>query len=131
MVARGGSVIAIRALLQPRLYHCFFSSRRRHTRSLCDWSSDVCSSDLDCPLVNTGPRALLAVSVIWCGESSLLIHITAWPGAAVSRGGPKENPLMRTSGAPVPVVPPPPIRPASEITKSCFSWGLWHWKQPV
>src|SRR5260221_14499239 len=25
----------------------FFSSRRRHTRSLCDWSSDVCSSDLD------------------------------------------------------------------------------------
>src|SRR5215211_8646317 len=26
----------------------FFSSRRRHTRSLCDWSSDVCSSDLAC-----------------------------------------------------------------------------------
>src|SRR5438034_3065304 len=24
----------------------FFSSRRRHTRSLCDWSSDVCYSDL-------------------------------------------------------------------------------------
>src|SRR5438132_10925067 len=23
-----------------------FSSRRRHTISLCDWSSDVCSSDL-------------------------------------------------------------------------------------
>src|SRR5260221_8519953 len=27
----------------------FFSSRRRHTRSLCDWSSDVCSSDLARP----------------------------------------------------------------------------------
>src|SRR5438477_9224028 len=28
--------------------HClfFFSSRRRHTRLTCDWSSDVCSSDL-------------------------------------------------------------------------------------
>src|SRR6266536_886208 len=25
----------------------FFSSRRRHTRSTRDWSSDVCSSDLD------------------------------------------------------------------------------------
>src|SRR5690349_22068373 len=25
----------------------FFSSRRRHTRSLRDWSSDVCSSDLN------------------------------------------------------------------------------------
>src|SRR5947199_1627350 len=24
----------------------FFSSRRRHTRCLSDWSSDVCSSDL-------------------------------------------------------------------------------------
>src|SRR6476661_10059154 len=29
-------------------YICFFffSSRRRHTRFKCDWSSDVCSSDL-------------------------------------------------------------------------------------
>src|SRR5438309_4799196 len=26
----------------------FFSSRRRHTRWNCDWSSDVCSSDLFC-----------------------------------------------------------------------------------
>src|SRR5260370_35685378 len=25
----------------------FFSSRRRHTRFKCDWSSDVCSSDLE------------------------------------------------------------------------------------
>src|SRR5438045_6069753 len=25
----------------------FFSSRRRHTRCLSDWSSDVCSSDLE------------------------------------------------------------------------------------
>src|SRR5699024_11810724 len=27
----------------------FFSSRRRHTRSKRDWSSDVCSSDLALP----------------------------------------------------------------------------------
>src|SRR5438093_5952687 len=26
----------------------FFSSRRRHTRLVSDWSSDVCSSDLGC-----------------------------------------------------------------------------------
>src|ERR1039458_10807318 len=31
---------------------CFFSSRRRHTRCLSDWSSDVCSSD---PLLPTTP----------------------------------------------------------------------------
>src|SRR5260370_15544571 len=36
------------------LYVFFFSSRRRHTRFKCDWSSDVCSSDLR-------PEALLVV----------------------------------------------------------------------
>src|SRR2546430_7347515 len=29
-----------------RMCYFFFSSRRRHTRFDCDWSSDVCSSDL-------------------------------------------------------------------------------------
>src|SRR5438477_9742403 len=29
-----------------RLLGFFFSGRRRHTRLTCDWSSDVCSSDL-------------------------------------------------------------------------------------
>src|SRR5260370_5677526 len=36
----------------------FFSSRRRHTRFKCDWSSDVCSSDLTqnlCGLVAAVP----------------------------------------------------------------------------
>src|SRR2546430_14689672 len=32
----------------------FFSSRRRHTRFDCDWSSDVCSSDLGAELRRTG-----------------------------------------------------------------------------
>src|SRR5437899_7850867 len=31
--------------MRPLLFF-FFSSRRRHTRCLSDWSSDVCSSDL-------------------------------------------------------------------------------------
>src|SRR5699024_11950884 len=31
----------------PSLCFFFFSSRRRHTRSKRDWSSDVCSSDLE------------------------------------------------------------------------------------
>ena len=30
----------------------FFSSRRRHTRLVRDWSSDVCSSDLIYPKAN-------------------------------------------------------------------------------
>src|SRR5690349_25136329 len=42
----------------------FFSSRRRHTRSLGDWSSDVCSSDLrrQCVPVDAG-RGLVEASV--------------------------------------------------------------------
>src|SRR5699024_11372386 len=35
-----------------------FSSRRRHTRSKRDWSSDVCSSDLRFRRGGLGPRPL-------------------------------------------------------------------------
>src|SRR5438132_5018506 len=38
-------VLSVYELVRLGLF--FFSSRRRHTRSLCDWSSDVCSSDLE------------------------------------------------------------------------------------
>src|SRR2546429_7845974 len=45
------------------MYECcavffFFSSRRRHTRCSRDWSSDVCSSDLETgqPLLATGEQ---------------------------------------------------------------------------
>src|SRR5437016_9144234 len=33
------------------VFFFFFSSRRRHTRLVSDWSSDVCSSDLDSALL--------------------------------------------------------------------------------
>src|SRR2546430_10158852 len=39
-----GRAGVVRSLITCLL--CFFSSRRRHTRFDCDWSSDVCSSDL-------------------------------------------------------------------------------------
>src|SRR5256886_9032574 len=38
---------------------CFFSSRRRHTRFYCDWSSDVCSSDLSL----SGPKNIFVVLI--------------------------------------------------------------------
>src|SRR2546430_2843553 len=40
----------------------FFSSRRRHTRFDCDWSSDVCSSDLAFPPARMSERSLAYVS---------------------------------------------------------------------
>src|SRR5689334_25157418 len=42
----------------------FFSSRRRHTRWNCDWSSDVCSSDLTVAIVGasgSGKTTLLSL----------------------------------------------------------------------
>src|SRR5260370_19270787 len=42
--------------LSSFIFFFFFSSRRRHTRFKCDWSSDVCSSDL-CSFPSTLPRA--------------------------------------------------------------------------
>src|SRR2546427_5316125 len=39
-------VAAVCSGLRSQCGFFFFSSRRRHTRFDCDWSSDVCSSDL-------------------------------------------------------------------------------------
>src|SRR5438034_11556900 len=53
----------------------FFSSRRRHTRSLCDWSSDVCSSDLVLGFVLGVVAATLTTLVQW---------LVAWTGSIVT-----------------------------------------------
>src|SRR6266511_4991267 len=59
----------------------FFSSRRRHTRFSRDWSSDVCSSDLD----------HLRHRVHLRGEpAALLAHVRPGPGEALV-GDPAEQ----------------------------------------
>src|SRR2546430_7992277 len=45
------------------LFFFFFSSRRRHTRFDCDWSSDVCSSDL-IPLLEGSFDAIVYADVL-------------------------------------------------------------------
>src|SRR6266480_6880243 len=45
----------------------FFSSRRRHTRLTCDWSSDVCSSDLTCASSRRRPTAPSSNACRWAG----------------------------------------------------------------
>src|SRR2546430_6917890 len=42
-------ILCVSSYLSEVIYvwcYFFFSSRRRHTRFDCDWSSDVCSTDL-------------------------------------------------------------------------------------
>src|SRR5438034_528598 len=53
----------------------FFSSRRRHTRSLCDWSSDVCSSDLSARSTCARPPMFINVVVLAGLEVRRLINI--------------------------------------------------------
>src|SRR2546429_3808752 len=50
----------------------FFSSRRRHTRCSRDWSSDVCSSDLD--EVDAKEAAFKAFKVAYDRESGYVGH---------------------------------------------------------
>src|SRR5256885_6257630 len=80
----------------------FFSSRRRHTRLQGDWSSDVCSSDLqltlapyvaagwvDRPVADTpwratpGARVTLGLGIEWLG----VFRIEAGVGAQSRRAG--------------------------------------------
>src|SRR5438874_9441785 len=47
MLALGAALFVVPVSAYVLCLFFFFSSRRRHTRSLRDWSSDVCSSDLE------------------------------------------------------------------------------------
>src|SRR5437762_3899809 len=45
-MVRSSPILKLIWMLWPILTRLFFSSRRRHTGYIGDWSSDVCSSDL-------------------------------------------------------------------------------------
>src|SRR5207253_8347746 len=55
------------------LFFFFFSSRRRHTRWPRDWSSDVCSSDLEIT-VSGEPREVGLVSYLFEELMELVAH---------------------------------------------------------
>src|SRR5688572_5861642 len=74
----GGQTPAFKMRGKSRcLFFFFFSSRRRHTRFDCDWSSDVCSSDLMQAARLLGAERIIAVDRI--RERLLLAH--EWSGA--------------------------------------------------
>src|SRR5690349_22764842 len=58
---RGGDLGVCSGIEPCRRSLFFFSSRRRHTRSLRDWSSDVCSSDLHTAHFSIGSGTRLAM----------------------------------------------------------------------
>src|SRR5207249_9055184 len=77
----------------------FFSSRRRHTRSKRDWSSDVCSSDLQkktpdplfsCP-AESKSRMKRGSGVFFWGEAKRLPTPVVSPAPSMS-AGPRSRP---------------------------------------
>src|SRR5437868_13110164 len=95
----GSSGTSARAACNTRCTRAFFfSSRRRHTRSKRDWSSDVCSSDLREPRLEHAPdlssRARYYGRVVSAPDAAALVATEdggAWrgemaPGGA-GRGG--------------------------------------------
>src|SRR6478752_8965435 len=59
----------------------FFSSRRRHTRCSRDWSSDVCSSDLDLCAAPGGKTTHVAALLEDRGE---VVAVERHPGRAAA-----------------------------------------------
>src|SRR5256885_11069783 len=106
--------IALEAVVQLLLF--FFSSRRRHTRLQGDWSSDVCSSDLQDERVDE-------------------IIVSTFPGEKRSNWlrGDVVNRLRKQTSLPVehvevePEVEPSPRSEERRVGKECRSrWSPYH-----
>src|SRR5699024_11606606 len=86
----------------------FFSSRRRHTRSKRDWSSDVCSSDLIFGIsVLSMKRVPCFYHATWtiriyrrCGVEYALCHREEWGGTAAGNrtGGRRDGTIAQVCG---------------------------------
>src|SRR2546422_8788650 len=85
----------------------FFSSRRRHTRCSRDWSSDVCSSDLEPDLATRAPRT-------GAGQAAARPHARRILPRAVRGGGTIDS-----------------VSSTSRRTHRCGELRLQHVGQPV
>src|SRR2546427_3743670 len=76
----------------------FFSSRRRHTRFDCDWSSDVCSSDLDVDVAAQDELALALHAhqvLVHFGQEAELGRLAQFARAAAGKVGADDGQLAR------------------------------------
>src|SRR5260370_1728012 len=61
----------------------FFSSRRRHTRFKCDWSSDVCSSDLKVRVSTSELTQTVRAVSLFARDSANVIRVKAQAGSLI------------------------------------------------
>src|SRR2546430_8989067 len=87
-----GMIMCVLEVCSQVCFFFFFSSRRRHTRFDCDWSSDVCSSDLEGESGVEQPRRKRSLAA----EQSFLGHLPECELGGESRkrddGRPTERP---------------------------------------
>src|SRR5256885_9410270 len=114
-------------MVAPRILPIFFfSSRRRHTRLQCYWSSDVCSSDLECS-GPTRPSTPTPSPPPPCPPQS---PATPTPESPECRP-PETRTSTTTPAPPTPPSPPTPCRPPrsedSLVGKEVRSrWRTYH-----
>src|SRR5260370_27157667 len=123
----------------------FFSSRRRHTIFKCDWSSDVCSSDLDSHGQTPGLACLrlepdcmylegiagyqAAIRAHWFALISMIgNHGTAQDAAIRSAVGSTPGYVLLTTlgGAPTWIYPPdyPQLQVSASANRQGVAWRL-------
>src|SRR6476620_11950290 len=78
----------------------FFSSRRRHTRYWRDWSSDVCSSDLDARLEHLVRARLLGLGDVIARVGGAEIGRASCRERSVDLGGRRIIKKKKTGRAP-------------------------------
>src|SRR2546430_1126406 len=97
--------------------YVFFSSRRRHTIFDCDWSSDVCSSDLSC-----GGSSLIATMLAHIPAKWTPVRPQRYDRAGRNASEGKERPAMDAK----------PLLRSEErrVGKECRSrWSPYHLKK--
>src|SRR5690242_10980500 len=67
------------------LFQFFFSSRRRHTRLTCDWSSDVCTSDLVATLEERGAMEYTVVVNAPAADEAVFKYLAPYAGCAMGQ----------------------------------------------
>src|SRR5437879_12310284 len=104
----------------------FFSSRRRHTRYIGDWSSDVCSSDLlpssrNCtPATHTLSDALAVTATVPATVAPAAGAVTDAVGRSEERRVGKEK---RTCGEPRGTIKKADVKQRETIRRRS---GQWH-----
>src|SRR5689334_24043434 len=79
----------------------FFSSRRRHTRWNCDWSSDVCSSDLIISAEIFNGCWLVENNIAWMVKCRSCVSFEEWNSEYIkeSRVSKRHTPLLEIGRA--------------------------------